>query len=178
MGRDRQSQRFLSLGLESQSIFLKLCRPLPQAQVPKNLNRSHGTVKSHRTRVSSDPKAWDLAVPEIFVPGLSQRYMSKSKASQDNQSQVPGQKFHGIPVPLPVPDSEWLFCKQYLFRIENSFFRTLKEVIPNTPKSRWATFRFLDYNLIQNYEKKILERGPFLWRINKEFRQHRIWMVF
>ena len=30
----------------------------------------------------SGPKAWDLAVPEIFVPGLFQRYLSQSKASK------------------------------------------------------------------------------------------------
>ena len=50
-------------------------------------------------------KAWDLAVPEIFVPGLSQRYFSQSQPSQENQSQsqVPGQKSHGIPVTLPIP---------------------------------------------------------------------------
>ena len=61
---------------------------------PKNPNRSHGTPKSHGTRVPTCPKAWDLAVPEIFVPGLSQRYLSQSQASQKNQSQsrsqVPG----------------------------------------------------------------------------------------
>ena len=60
---------------------------------PENPNRSHGT------RVPSSPKAWDLAVPEISVSGLSQRYLSQSKAFQENQSQVPGQKYHGILVP-------------------------------------------------------------------------------
>ena len=54
--------------------------------------------------------------------GLKNLIGLESKASEDNQSQpqsqVPGQKFHGIPVPLPVSDLEWLFCKQYLFRIE------------------------------------------------------------
>ena len=63
-------------------------------QVPKNPNQSLWTPKSHGTRVPTCPKAWDLAVPEIFVPGLSQRYLSQSQASQKNQSQsrsqVPG----------------------------------------------------------------------------------------
>ena len=86
-------------------LFSKLCRPLSQT--------TFGTQNSmaHWTRVPTGPKAWYLAVPQIFVLGLSQRYLSQSQASQENQSQsqsqvpdlCPGTKSPGIPVPLPIP---------------------------------------------------------------------------
>ena len=68
-------------------------------QVPRNPNRSHGTPKSHETRVPTCPKAWHLAVLEISVPGLSQRYLCQSQASQ-----VPGP---GISIPFPIPEFEY-----------------------------------------------------------------------
>ena len=135
MGRDCQFQGFLSLGLESQSSKFR-DRPndfRPSPKSPRDLcpmrrlwdsqnssdcfgHESHGTPKSRGTRVQSGPKDWDLAVQEIFVPGLSQRYVSVPSVPRES---VP------IPVPLPIRDGTSLVTQEInvercrLFWVEN-----------------------------------------------------------
>ena len=61
---------------------------------------SHGTQKFHGIGALSCLKAWNFSVPKIFVPGLSQRYLSESQASQGYVSR--DSKSHGIPGTLPI----------------------------------------------------------------------------
>ena len=79
-------------------------------QVIRNLNGSFGTKKFHSTIVQSCPKAQDLAVPKIFVSGLSQRYFFQSQASQGFE--LMGSQSHNLPIPV---------CELISFFILNCF---------------------------------------------------------
>ena len=99
IGQDYQSQRFLSLGPMSQSSKTRNCPNdfCPSPKSPRDLCPMErlwdiqNSLDCLGLEIPTCSKAWDSAVPEIFVPGLSQ-FQASQKIS-----------------PNPSPKS-WDFC--------------------------------------------------------------------